>query len=245
MLRLHGVGPMFGIGGFQLLPLYGAIRDLGLEHHLVADERSGAWAADAYARATGRVGVCDGTLGPGATNLITALVESLNAGVPIVAIVGDTTRAHSGKNMTQEAEQVRMLRPAAKEVLRIESTERIPELVRRAFSIATSGRPGPVVLDVPEDVCHAEIDVDESDLRADPVAFGVPGRRSAPDHSSVADAAVLLARSQRPLILAGGGVHNARAYVPLVRLAESLGVPVAHTMSGKGGIACTHRLSAG
>src|SRR5579862_32837 len=131
MLRNHGVGPMFGMGGFQLLPFYGAVRELGLEHHLVADERSGAWAADAYARVTGRIGVCDGTLGPGATNLITALVESLNAGVPIIALVGDTIRSHSGKNMTQEADQLRMLAPAAKTVLRIESTERIPEFVRR------------------------------------------------------------------------------------------------------------------
>jgi acetolactate synthase-1/2/3 large subunit len=245
MLRLHGVGPMFGMGGFQLLPFYGGIRELGLEHHLIADERSGAWAADAYARVTGRVGVCDATLGPGATNLVTALVESLNAGVPVVAIVGDTIRRHSGKNMTQEAEQVRMLRPAVKDILRVEATDRIPELVRRAFGVATSGRPGPVVLDVPEDVCHGEIVVDEADLYSDPVTFAVPGRRSAPDPGAVEDAAALLAGSKRPLILAGGGVHSARAYRELERLAEALAVPVAHTISGKGGIACTHPLSVG
>jgi len=117
--------------------------------------------------------------------------------------------------------------------------------VRRAFAIATSGRPGPVVLDLPEDVCHREIEVDEADLRAESVTFELPGRRSTPDPSSIVDAAALLARSKRPLILAGGGVHNARAYEPLQRLAETLDIPVAHTMSGKGGIACTHRLSVG
>jgi len=245
MLRNHGVGPMFGMGGFQLLPFYGAVRELGLEHHLVADERSGAWAADAYARVTGRIGVCDGTLGPGATNLITALVESLNAGVPIIALVGDTIRSHSGKNMTQEADQLRMLAPAAKTVLRIESTERIPEFVRRAYSIATSGRPGPVVLDIPEDVCHGQIEIDESDLNADQAISGIPARRSTPDPASIEDAAALIAQSRRPVILAGGGVHNARAYEALQQFAEALNIPVAHTMSGKGALACVHPLSVG
>jgi hypothetical protein len=96
---------------------------------------------------------CDATLGPGATNLVTGLVEALNAGSPLVAIVGDTHRAHSWKNMTQEARQAEILRPACKELLRVERTERIPELVRRAFAVATRP-PGPVVLIVPEDVCH-------------------------------------------------------------------------------------------
>jgi acetolactate synthase I/II/III large subunit len=111
MLRLHDVGPMFGMGGFQLLPFYGAVAELGLEHHLINDERTGVFAADAWARVTGRVGVCDATLGPGATNLVTGLVESLNAGIPLVVLVGDAERTHSGKNMTQEADQVAILRP--------------------------------------------------------------------------------------------------------------------------------------
>src|SRR5918997_4835171 len=105
-LRAHGVGPMFGMGGFQLLPFYEGVRALGLEHHLINDERTGAFAADAYARVSGRVGVCDATLGPGATNLVTALGESLNAGIPLIAIVGDAHRAYAGRNMTQEARQV-------------------------------------------------------------------------------------------------------------------------------------------
>ena len=112
MLQAHGAPPMFGMGGFQLLPFYDAVRRLGLRHALINDERCGAFAADAYARVTNRVGVCDATLGPGATNLLTALVESLNAGVPVVALVGDTHRAHSWKNMTQESRQLEILRPA-------------------------------------------------------------------------------------------------------------------------------------
>ena len=143
MLRLAGAGPMFGMGGFQLLPFYDAVGQLGLAHALINDERCGAFAADAYARVTNRPGICDGTLGPGATNLVTGLVESLNAGTPIVAFAGDTHRAHSWKNMTQECRQTEILRPAVKELIRIELTSRIPELMRRAFAVATSGRPGP------------------------------------------------------------------------------------------------------
>ena len=93
---------MFGMGGFQLLPFYDAARRLGLPHHLINDERAGVFAADAYAKVSGRVGLVDATLGPGATNLVTGLVEALNAGTPLVALVGDSHRDHSWKNMTQE-----------------------------------------------------------------------------------------------------------------------------------------------
>src|ERR1700758_1817710 len=127
MLRLSGAGPMFGMGGFQLLPFYDGIGLVGLNHHLINDERCGAFAADAYARVTNRPGVCDATLGPGATNLVTGLVESLNAGLPQVVLIGDANRDHAGKNMTQEARQVDILRPAVKEVIRVETIKRIPE----------------------------------------------------------------------------------------------------------------------
>ena len=106
LLRAHRIGPMFGMGGFQLLPFYDAARRLGLTHSLINDERCGVFAADAYAKITGRVGVVDATLGPGATNLVTGLVEALNAGTPLVAIVGNSHRLHSWKNMTQESRQV-------------------------------------------------------------------------------------------------------------------------------------------
>ena len=100
MLKLHDVGPMFGMAGFQLLPFYDAVRELGMQHTLINDERSGAFMADAWARVTGRPGVCDATLGPGATNLLTSLTESLNAGIPLIAMIGDTNREHAWKNMT-------------------------------------------------------------------------------------------------------------------------------------------------
>ncbi len=245
MLRLHGVGPLFGMGGFQLLPFYEACRALGLRHALINDERCGAFAADAYARVTNRPGVVDATLGPGATNLVTALAESLNAGLPMIAITGNSNREHSWKNMTQEARQLEVLRPVVKDVIRIEVIRRIPELVRRAFAVATSGRPGPVRIDVPEDVAHAEFEFDAADFWVDDGTLKAQARRFRPEGAALDRAAGMLAKAERPLILVGGGLHISEGYEALQMLAESQGIPVAHTMSGKGSIACTHTLSAG
>src|SRR5436189_3265128 len=175
-LKAFNAGPMFGMGGFQLLAFYDAARRFGLDHHLINDERCGVFAADAYAKVSGRVGLVDATLGPGATNLVTGLIEALNAGTPIVAFAGDTHRAHSWKNMTQECRQVEILRPAVKELIRVEQTSRVPELLRRAFAVATSGRPGPVLLDVPEDVCHGQHDFAAEDFVIDAATLRVPSR---------------------------------------------------------------------
>jgi acetolactate synthase-1/2/3 large subunit len=245
MLKLAGESPMFGMGGFQLLPFYDAVRELGLTHTLINDERCGTFAADAWSRVTRRVGVVDATLGPGATNLTTALIESLNAGVPLVAIVGDANRQHAWKNMTQEAKQLEILAPCAKEVIRVEIGERVPELVRRAFAVATAGRPGPVILDVPEDIAHGEYDYDASDFWIDDATLSIPSRVGRPARGATAEAVKLLRDAKRPLMMVGGGIHLSNAYEPLLRLAEQEGIPVAHTMSGKGGIACTHPLNAG
>jgi acetolactate synthase-1/2/3 large subunit len=245
MLAAHDVGPMFGMGGFQLLPFYDAVRRLGLAHHLINDERCGIFAADAYAKVTGRVGVCDATLGPGATNLVTGMVEALNAGSPLVVIVGDSNRDHAWKNMTQECRQVEILAPAAKAIIRVEAIQRLPELTRRAFAIATSGRPGPVVLDVPEDVAHGIHAFSDDALSADPRTISAPSLRIRPSGDSVARAVEHLSVANRPLILAGGGVHLSGAAKTLQSFAEAQSIPVAHTMTGKGAIACTHALSAG
>jgi acetolactate synthase-1/2/3 large subunit len=245
MVKLHGTPFCFGMGGFQLLPYYEGIRALGMHHILINDERSGAFAADAAARIIGRAGVCDATLGPGATNLATALAESYNAGVPIVAITGDAHRDFASRNMTQEVPQCQMLAPVAKDVIRIESAERIPELMSRAFALACAGRPGPVVVDVPEDVSHMEIEIPGSALSSNLAPNRVPGYRCRPDEGDVERAAALIAKARRPMILAGGGVHLSGAHEALRSLAEAHDIPVAHTLSGKGSIACTHPLSMG
>ena len=159
-------------------------------HYLINDERCGAFAADAYARVTNRPGVCDGTLGPGATNLVTGLIEALNGGIPIVAITGDTTAPHSWKNMTQEARQTEILRPAVKELIRVEQTSRIPELIRRAFAVATAGRPGPVAprragRRVPRRARLHRRAISRSTRRRLPA----PSRRIRPDRADIARAA--------------------------------------------------------
>jgi acetolactate synthase-1/2/3 large subunit len=245
MLKLHETGPMFGMGGFQLLPFYEACRALGVKHMLINDERSGAFAADAYARVTNRPGLVDGTLGPGATNLATGLAEAFNAGMPMVAIIGDANRQHAWKNMTQETRQFDVLRPLVKEAIRVEVISRIPEHFRRAFAVATSGRPGPVLIAVPEDIAHGEHDFDAGDFWVDPGTLRAQARRMRPDAGDLSRAVALLAKAERPMVLAGGGIHISEAADALTRFAEAQGIPVAHTMSGKGAIACTHALSAG
>ena len=245
MLKAFNTGPMFGMGGFQLLAFYDAARRLKLDHHLINDERCGAFAADAYAKVSGRVGLVDATLGPGATNLATGLVEALNAGSPVVAFVGDSNRLHAGKNMTQEARQTEILRPAAKELLRIEDASRIPELIRRAFQVATSGRPGPVVVAVPEDVCHGTLPFEEPEFSVDARFEAAPSIRCRPAADDVARAAKLLAGAKRPILLCGGGVHISQAAEEVSAFARANAIPVAHTMTGKGAIACSDPLNAG
>lgn len=245
MLQLHDVGPMMGMGGFQLLPMYEAFRKLGMKHYLSNDERAASAAMDAYARVTNKPGICDATLGPGATNLITSLVESLNAGIPMVCLVGDTNRDYSWLNMTQEAHQIEILRPACKEIIRIESAKRIPEIIRRAFAVATSGRPGPVVIDIPEDICHAEIEFDACEFWADSEVKYAPSKRCRPSATELERAAEMIVKSNRPILLVGGGIHISQAYKNLIAFAEDNAIPVCHTISGKGSIACNHPLSAG
>ncbi|OED40081.1 acetolactate synthase [Chromatiales bacterium (ex Bugula neritina AB1)] len=245
MLQAHGAGPMFGMGGFQLLPFYDAARRLGLDHHLINDERCAVFAADAYAKVSRRVGLVDATLGPGATNLVTGLVEALNAGSPLIAIVGDAQRDHAGKNMTQETDQVSILKPACKALLRIEAVHRIPEIMRYAFAIATSGKPGPVVVDVPEDVAHGLHGFSEGDFDVNPLHQCVPALRCRPEATLVDKVAGMISAAERPILLCGGGIHLSDACDAVTTFAEQNAIPVAHTMSGKGSIRCTSPLSAG
>ncbi|MCY1200999.1 Acetolactate synthase large subunit [compost metagenome] len=245
MFAAHEVGLMFGMGGFQLLPFYDAVRRLKLNHNLINDERCAVFAADAYTKVSGRPGVCDATLGPGATNLVTGLAEAYNAGTAMVALVGDSHRMHSWKNMTQEARQLEVLRPVVKDVLRVEKIERIPELVRRAFAVATSGRPGPVVLDVPEDIAHEVHAFDADAFHSSPSYRRAPALRCRPASGDLQQAAAMLAGAARPLMLCGGGVHISDAADTVQAFARRFGIPVAHTMSGKGAISCGDPLNAG
>jgi acetolactate synthase I/II/III large subunit len=246
MLEAYGVEFAFGMGGFQALPYYDALaRRQSVRHVLIRDEKHGAFAADGYARVANRPAVADATLGPGATNLVSGLVESLNASVPMIALTGEINGAFRTRGGTQESDQVGMLAPAVKESIVIDRPERVPELMRRAFVSATGGRPGPVHIDVPEDVFHATLELNPDEFAVVPGSDVVGGRRVRPDSHLIENAAELVRSARSPVMIAGGGIHLSRAYEEVAAFAESAGVPVATTISGKGSIDERHELALG
>jgi acetolactate synthase I/II/III large subunit len=251
LLVRYGVTDVFGQPGGQTAALYdGLARRPGrVRHTLVRDERSAAYAADAFARLTGRPGVCDVTVGPGTTKLTDGLVESFNASVPLVALVGDLPRDWAPYRergvASQGFGQVALLSAITKSTLEVPSPAALPQMVRAAFRIATSGRPGPVALVVPHDVLDAEWDPDDAALLVDDRYRRAPAYRPVPEASSLAEAAALLCAARRPVIVAGGGVHSSRAAQELKRLAECLGAVVMTSFSGKGAVDETLPYAAG
>jgi acetolactate synthase-1/2/3 large subunit len=236
---------MFGMGGFQLLPFYEACRTLGVRHMLINDERCGAFAADAYARVTNRPGLVDGTLGPGATNLATGLAEAFNAGMPMVAVIGDANRPARLEEHDAGGAAVRRAAPAGEGGDPGRGDLPHPRARPARLRRSDQRRPGPVLLAVPEDVAHGEHEFDAASSGLTPARCARRPAACARVPRTSARAAALLARAERPLILAGGGIHISEAQAALTAFAEAQGIPVAHTMSGKGAIACTHALSAG
>ena len=246
MLELHGVEFAFGMAGYQPLPYYDALARQGnIRHILIRDEKHGAFMADGYARVKNRPAVADATLGPGATNLISGLAESFGASIPMIALTGEVNSLISGRAATQESDQFGMIKPTVKMTVPVDRIERVPELVRRAFTAANGGRPGPVHLNVREDVMHGRFDFPERDLYATPETTGAALRPVRPDARTIERAAALLRRARRPVMLVGGGIHLSEGWHEVQRLAELTGIPVATTMSGKGALAETHPLSAG
>ena len=246
MLQLHRVELALGMGGFQILPYYDALSKQNQIHHvLIRDEKHGAFAADGYARVANRPAVADATLGPGATNLVSGAAESFGASLPAILLTGEVNSSIAGRGATQESDQVGMLKPTVKASITINRIERVPELYRRAHAIATAGRPGPVNVNVPEEVCHGVYDFPEEDLYADPLAIEAGSRRPAPDPRLIANAAALIRSAKRPVLLVGGGVHLSRAYAELAEFVELTGIPLAYTISGKGSLDDSHPIVAG
>jgi len=249
MLLRHEVEVVFGIAGGQTLPMYDGIRSRAprIRHIPFRDERNAAYAADAYARLTGKVGVCDATVGPGAIKFVSALGEAFNASVPMVAIVSDmpnewlAVRYRGGGN--QLVDQRAILAPVCKWTCRLPNTELIPEMVRRAFQMATTGRPGPVAIEFPEDLFKAESDAPL--LEVDPRFGAVPPYRPSPNAETVAEALAILDAASRSVMIVGGGANLSGAGEEILRLAERLAIPVATTHSGKGVIQETHPLALG
>lgn len=246
MLTLHDVEFAFGMAGYQSLPYYDALaRQRQVRHILIRDEKHGAFMADGYARIKNRAAVADATLGPGATNLISGLAESFGASIPMIALTGEVNALIGGRAATQESDQFGMIKPTVKMSISVDRIERIPELVRRAFTVAHSGRPGPVHLNVREDVMHARFDFPDAAFYATPESSSAAGRPARPDTAVLERAAAAIRRAQRPVMLVGGGIHQSEGWAEVQRLAELTGMPVATTMSGKGAIAETHPLSVG
>lgn len=244
-----GVPVVFGLAGGQTLPLYDAIRSRPqyIRHLPMRDERNAAYAADGYARLSGRVGVCDATVGPGAIKFVSGLAEALNSSSPLVALISDmpsdwlAVRYRGGGN--QLVDQVAVLQPLCKWTARLPDDQKVSELVQRAFQMASTGRPGPVAIELPEDLFKAAHDGPTPPV--DPRFGSIPPFRPAPDPDAIWAAARLLEKASRPVVIAGGGVWLSQAVEQLTTLAEHLALPVATTLAGKGALPEDHPLSLG
>jgi acetolactate synthase-1/2/3 large subunit len=239
-LRACGVTHVFGLDSPEAL--YAEMDRAEMRPITVRDERAGAIMADAYARVSGRPGVCTAIRGPGATNLITGLAEAWASSIPVVAVVNDVNTAAVGRNPIQEVDHLALVRPITKWAVRLDRPERVSELTARAFVLATSGRPGPTLVSCPDDVLAAD-GATAAGLR--PGTRRYPHLRTGPDPAAIREAALVLGDAARPAIVAGGGVLSAGAWDELRLVAELLDAPVATTPLGKGAIDEDHPLAAG
>jgi acetolactate synthase I/II/III large subunit len=244
----EGVSLLFGYPGGAIMPFYHALPEYpGLRHVLVRHEQAAAHAADGYARATGRPGVCVATSGPGATNLVTGLATAHMDSTPVVAITGQVPRAMIGRDAFQETDIIGITQPITKHSILVEDVEDLADAVREALSVAAEGRPGPVLLDIPKDVQQAKADgttVRRYDGRC-PGTVIPSYRRTADRPTALADATRLLAEAERPLIMAGHGIILSGAYDELRQLAERTGIPVITTLLGISGFPESHPLHLG
>jgi acetolactate synthase-1/2/3 large subunit len=240
-LLREGVEVMFGHPGGAALPFYDALYHYPqIRHVLMRHEQAAAHAAEGYARATGRIGVCVATSGPGATNLMTGLAAAKMDSTPMLAITGQVARPFLGTEAFQECDTVTMAGPVVKKAFIIMDTKDIPQIVAEACRLALSGRPGPVLIDFPKDAQAEMMDYTPSAVAASP--------RNSVSHQIEGDvgaASRLLNEAQRPVIIAGHGVHLAAAWDELKALAEGANVPVINTLHGTGAFPRHHPLSLG
>ena len=240
LLMAHGVDVVFGMTGGQGYALNDALhRRRGKARHvMLRDERSSAYAADGWARVSGRIGVCDAAFGVGVLKLPSGIAEAYNSSIPVLAILSNAPRdwmLYIDRGCTaQGVEQLRPFELMSKRVFHAPTQEAIPRAVRHLIRIATSGRPGPVVLDIAADLFGQQCPDGSVDLSGDPVAGRYPSSRPHPDPEAIAAAARALASAARPVIVAGGGVAISQAAAPLHAVAEAWQIPVGTTIAGKG-----------
>jgi acetolactate synthase I/II/III large subunit len=240
-LEKEGVDVVFGLPGGANLPIYDALVGSNLRHILVRHEQSAAHMADGYARIKRKSGVCFATSGPGATNLITGIATAYADSIPIVAVTGQVPLAMIGKDAFQETDIIGVANPCTKYAFQPKVATEIPEMVKKSFYIAESGRPGPVLLDIPKDVQQATAEMKFPDL------IKVRGYNPVidADLSEVSKAADIILKAERPIIMAGGGVILSGAFAELQALAELLMIPVVTTFKGKGAFPENHPLAMG
>jgi acetolactate synthase-1/2/3 large subunit len=245
MLALHGVEHIFGLCGDTSLPFYDALYRLehGMKHVLCRDERSAAYMADCYARVSGKVGVCEGPSGGGATYILPGLVEANESSIPVLAVTSDISVSSRGRYTLTELDQESLFRPLTKWNKVLDRAADIPRVLRTAFAQMTSGKPGAAHIGLPFDVQTGP--VGEAEIWADAQWGRFPSRRTGPDPDAVTRAAQLLIEAARPVFICGGGVVISAAERELQALAERLGAPVATTISGQGSISEEHPLAAG
>ncbi|HHW47964.1 MAG TPA: biosynthetic-type acetolactate synthase large subunit [Clostridiaceae bacterium] len=240
-LEHEKINTIFGYPGAAICPFYNALLDSDIKHILTRHEQGAAHAASGYARVTGKTGVCVATSGPGATNLITGIATAYMDSIPMVAITGQVSTEMIGRDVFQEADITGATAPFCKHSYLVKKTEDLPRVMKEAFYIASTGRPGPVVVDVPIDVQNGETDFEY------PESIEIRGYK--PKYKGhpmqIRKVAVAIKEAKSPVICAGGGIISSGASELLLKLAEKCNIPVTTTLMGKGAIPCRHKLNLG
>src|SRR5258708_2639485 len=241
----EGVANLYGYPGGAIMPFYDALTEYPALHHiLVRHEQAAAHAADGYARATGKVGVCVATSGPGATNLVTGLATAFMDSTPIVAITGQVASHFIGRDAFQETDVIGVTQPITKHNFLVRSADELADVIHEAFCVARSGRPGPVLVDIPKDVQFAKAQYrPAASMTSD--EYLSANQPNPPAAYLLKQAATLITQSQRPLIMAGHGVILSQAYDEFSAFAEKTNIPVITTLLGLSAFPDTHRLHIG
>ncbi len=232
-LEAHGVDYVFGYPGGAIMPVYDALTGSSLKHVLTRHEQGAALAADGYARVSGKPGVCLATSGPGATNLVTGIANAFMDSVPMIAITGQTPSALMGTDAFQEIDTFGITLPIVKHSFVVRDPADIPSVFAEAFALATAGRPGPVLIDLPKDVTQASLAVPPG---LDQPVPALRERSAGPEPDAIAKAVALIEQAKKPLLYVGGGVGIARAEGPLRAFHARTGIPAVATLKGLGAI---------
>ena len=247
MLVGYGVDVVFGVPGDTNVPFYEALNEASdrIRHVMARDERSSGFMADAYARINAKPGVFECPSGAGLLYALPGAAEAWASRVPVLLITSDIPLPGEGRGVLTEMDCAKLLEPITKFSVQVKSADKIPEIIRRAFRVATSGHPGAVHIAIPEDLFQAEVDRDRISLHVEKECMTYPAFPMCPAPGKVEALMELIKNAKRPLLVAGGGVNRARAGLPLTEFAERCGLPVVNTMTGQATIVDDHPLAIG